>query len=99
MSKASEWAERCDKHEEELKFYESAGDLLGTITAQGNLDLKETIADSKDALKLAHWIIDTFGEEESALDAFEKHALDGMEKIHKPRHLCAPEPNPEDEVF
>lgn len=61
MSKASEWVEAKGT---QMTYWQNEDAVAWVTTPHGLLKLTETCFHPEDAIKFAHWILDTFGEPE-----------------------------------
>lgn len=68
MSKASEYAKECLKQLIPPAAFAHDSRIAAEVTALGFLHIKELFLDQTEALKLAAWIIATFGEGEDDQD-------------------------------
>lgn len=62
MSVASEYVEKVKDIPKRPEFVDDDGQVGAYVTKDGDLDALEWLYTPEEALKLAQWIIDTFGE-------------------------------------
>ena len=66
MSKAREWAATIRQHEiKRPEIKSSSAGVIARVSFYGGLDIVMDKLDAEDVLKLARWILETFGERDA----------------------------------